>query len=358
MCRTADYPPFEATSGQLVAGKERPLSARVPAPAAASEHGRRRPGPRQGSPEWLEARRSTIGSSDIPVIVGESSFKDARTLAAEKLGLVESAVDPESAQRMAIGHILQPALLGIYEVITDRRARAERGMRRHPQIEWATASLDGTAPIRRIVEAKWSNAARWRSGERVPGDVNAQVQWQMFIVGWDVADVVALDHGVPRVEVVERDDRMIDDLLWFADEFHGYLERGELPPPDGSETARRTLTRMYPADDGTWVEPTADLRLMVDQLRSAKAEKAEAEKLEGSIANALRAILGDASGVTGLVSYRKSADATRTNWPAVAGAYRELLHDIPSEELDALVSIHSETVQGPRVLRLLKGATE
>ncbi len=48
---------------------------------------------RQNSPEWLEARRLTIGSSDIPVIVGESPYKDAHTLAAEKLGLVPVVID-------------------------------------------------------------------------------------------------------------------------------------------------------------------------------------------------------------------------------------------------------------------------
>ena len=44
MCSRLDYPPFEASSGQPVAVEERSDGARVPAPAAASEHGRRRPG--------------------------------------------------------------------------------------------------------------------------------------------------------------------------------------------------------------------------------------------------------------------------------------------------------------------------
>ena len=47
--------------------------------------------------------------------------------------------------------------------------------------------------------------------------------------------------------------------------------------------------------------------------------------VEKTVASALRAILLGAAGVDGVLTYRKSADSTRTNWPAVALAYRDLL---------------------------------
>jgi putative phage-type endonuclease len=328
---------------------------------------------RQGSPEWLAARRATIGSSDIPVIVGESSYKSARTLAAEKLGLVPEDIDAETRELMDIGTLLQPSLLRVYERITGRKTKASRGWLVHPQIEWATASLDGTAPVRRVVEAKWSNAVRWRSGEKVPGDVEAQVQWQMFVSGWDVADVIALSSGIPRVETVERNDSMIDNCLYFAREFHGYLERGELPPPDGSDSTRRTWQRMYPEDNGVWVEPTADLVEMVRQLAQARADKADAEKRDDTIGNALRTILGPAAGIAGMLSARQNKDTTRIQWPGVAKAYRSLLarstelgcehvaeamKEYAVADLDTVESLHTDTSPGSRPLRLLKGAKE
>lgn len=313
---------------------------------------------RQGTPEWLAARRLTIGSSDIPVIVGESPYKSAHTLAAEKLGLVTATVDPETQELFDIGLLMQPALLEIYERKTGRKVRAVKGWRTHRQIPWATASLDGEAPVRRVVEAKWTNAARWRKGERVPGDVQAQVQWQMFVIGWDVADVVALERGVPRVETVERDDSMIDNLLYFAREFYGYLERGELPPVDGSESTRQTLRARYPADDGTWLPQTAELVEMVRGLADARGRKRSAEADEDTYANALLAVLGEATGIDGLLEAKKNRDSVRTNWPAVAQAYRTLLEGVrPADELETLVSIHTDTVQGKRPLRLLSKGT-
>lgn len=328
---------------------------------------------KQGSPEWLAARRATIGSSDIPIIVGESTYKSARTLAAEKLGLIPEEIDDETRLLMDTGTLLQPSLLRIYERTTGRKTKASQGWRHHPLHEWATASLDGTAPVRRIVEAKWSNAVKWRSGERVPGDVEAQVQWQLFVTGWDVADVIALDHGIPRIETVERDDAMIDNCFFFAQEFRRYLERGELPPPDGSESTRRTWSRMYPTDNGVWLEPTPDLALMVEELRQARADKKDAETREGNVGNALRAVLMDATGIAGLLKASQNKETTRTNWPGVAKAYRSLLaratelecpHVIQAMEeyavadLATVETLNSETSQGARPLRLLKGSAE
>jgi putative phage-type endonuclease len=314
----------------------------------------------QGSSAWLEARRDTIGSSDIPVIVGESPYKDRHTLAAEKLGLVSTDVDADTQRRFDLGHLFQPVLLQAYGLVTGRRPRSEHGWRIHREIPWATASLDGTAPVRRIVEAKWSNSARWRDG--LPGDVASQVQWQMFVTGWDVADVIVLARGEPQVIEVERDDAMIDDVLWFARDFHGYLERGELPPPDGSDTARRTIAAMHPADREPLAPSTPEFDVLAEELRLAKATAKATAEMQATLENAIRVVIGDAEGVEGAwgrITWKRNADSTRTNWPAVAKAYRALLEDnaaaighaaLPTQ-LDAVESIHSETVPGPRVLR-------
>jgi len=310
---------------------------------------------RQNTDDWLAARRDTIGSSDMAIIVGEAPYKSAYTLAAEKLGIIAPSVDPATQKLMDIGHLMQPVLLTLYETETGRHPKAVHGWRAHRELTWATASLDGTAPTRRVVEAKWTHARRWRSGEKVPGDVAVQCQWQMFVVGWDVADVVVLDHTQARVETVERDDAMIDDLLYFAREFRGYLERGELPPIDGSESTAQALRARHPADDGSWLPAQPELEQLANDLAEARSAKRIAEDAERNVANALRAVIGDASGVAGLVSLKRNRDSERTNWPAVAGAYRALLEEVkPAEELDALQSIHTSVEEGPRVLRLLK----
>lgn len=325
---------------------------------------------RQGTPEWREARRLTIGSSDIAVIVGESTHKSAYTLAAEKLGLIPEIIDDEQQQLMDIGLLMQPVLLQLYERQTGRKVRAIHGWRTHPEIPWATASLDGEAPVKRVVEAKWTHAKKWRSGERVPGDVAVQVNWQMFVRGWDVADVIVLDFVTPRVETVERDNDLIDDCLYFAREFMGRIERGELPPVDGTESTAQTLKARFPRNNGVWLPATPELEVLSNELAEARATKRIAEDQERTVANALRAVIGDAEGIDGLVSLRKNKDSIKTNWPAIAAAYRTLLDDLSEttpdavraaleghafEDLGTIESIHTDSSEGARVLRLLSG---
>ena len=59
---------------------------------------------KQGSPEWLQWRRTGFGSSDIPTIMGENRFQDWETLIAEKRGLVERQMN----EVMARGTALEP----------------------------------------------------------------------------------------------------------------------------------------------------------------------------------------------------------------------------------------------------------
>jgi putative phage-type endonuclease len=308
---------------------------------------------RQNTPEWLAWRATGIGASDVPAIVGESPYRSPWDVWAEKSGRVIEEPDAETLERFAIGHLMEPALLRIHDLLTGRKARAG-ACYRHPEIPWAITSLDGTAPVRRVVEAKWTNSEHWR-GEGAPGFVRFQVQWQMFVTGWAVADVVALVNGRPRVVEERRDDDLIDALYTQAADLWQRVQDGREPEPDGSEATRKAIARLHPEDNGIVLPSSPEFAEIVEQLRTAKATAKAAEDAEKTLSNALRAMVGDASGVDGLFTYRQNAPSTRVNWPAVAGAFRELLAGHHADELDAIQSIHSETTPGPRVLRLSKG---
>lgn len=314
---------------------------------------------RQGTPEWLEARRGGVGSSDIPVIAGESPYRSAYELWAEKTGRVApSEPDAEQAELFEIGHLMEPVLLELYERRTGRVAKRAPQMRVSRDLPWAYASLDATAPVKRVVEAKWTNSGRW-GDSGVPDDVLLQVQWQLFVTGWDVADVVALKGQRSRIVEVGRDDSIIDYVVRLATDFWQHVEAGTPPPVDGSESTRRTLIALHPSQTAPSLAPTPELVSLVDQLVEAKAQAKAADEYESSVANALRAVIGEADGIAGLVTYRQNAASTRVNWPAVAHAYRTLLEkETPTATLDTIESIHSETSPGARVLRLSKGATQ
>jgi putative phage-type endonuclease len=302
---------------------------------------------RQGTPEWLAARRSLVTATDIPVLLGLSPYKCEADLADEKAG----AEQPPATLRMRAGLVLQDLIGEAYTEQTGKALRRFRGLSIHPTIEWAAASPDfRVVGERRLVEAKRS-ASRSRFADGLPQDVEAQVAWQLGVTGYPAADVAVLlaDDELVCFEV-EADPDLFADLVTVAEDFRRRLEAGG-PFAESDESLRKH----YPRDNGVQLPATPDLVELVEHFRAAKAAKAAAENAEKSIGSAIRTILLDASGIEGLVTYRKSADSTRVNWPAVASAYRTLLADRPADELDVIESIHSETVQGPRVLRLLKG---
>jgi putative phage-type endonuclease len=310
---------------------------------------------RQGTPEWLAARKQGIGASDIPVLTGDSPYQSALELWGIKTGAIEPPEpDADTKDLFEVGHLMEAPLLELYERRTHRHPRRVPRMLVHRDVPWAFASLDAQAPVKRVVEAKWTTATRRWGDEGIPDDVNQQVQWQMFVSGWDVADVVALVGRSPRIVEVARDQPYIDALFTIAARFwYDNVVAGVPPEVDGSESARKALTRLHPQDDGTILPATDDLIELAYDYRSAKAATAAAENEERAIGNAIRAILGDASGIEGLVSYR-TGTRTDVNWQAVAGAYRQLVTGHPDEVLDAVTGLHSTTIH-PRTLRLLKG---
>ena len=325
----------------------------------------------QRTPEWHAFRREHLTATDAAIIAGETG--SVIELWAQKRGLVgPPEFDEATRELMDEGLAIQPYLLDFYARRTGRRVRNINTVRVAKDWPVAACSPDGEVVGEPVgLEAKMSTAAKWRAAaDPVPGDVFAQVQWQMYVAGWARVDVVGFIFGRPKIIEVPRDEAYIDDLRWAARQFHGWVESGERPPLDGSENARRVLSALHPRGDGTLLLAPPDVERLVLDLSAAKAEIKGSEARVGSMENALRALIGDADGFEGpwgKATWKRNADSTRVNWPAVAKAYRELLEGLDAipelppellaaipdgERLDAIQSTHTETSEGARVLRL------
>lgn len=321
---------------------------------------------RQNTPEWLAKRREGVGSSDAPVIAGE--YGSVVELWAEKSGLVERAEpDTSTARLFEWGHRLEPVIADWYSDTTGRTLRRVNRMLVHPDVPWAFASLDrvvvGEKRITELKTERWG----WKGDEAVPGRVQTQVQHQLWVAGYDVADVVVLHGGSePAIHEIPRDDTFIDNLVFLEREFWGWVQSGTRPPMDGSENARRTLARMHPTNDGTLIQPDADIDRVFFDWMAARVVKDQSEAEVDTLANTLRALIGDADGIDGRVTWKKNKASTRTDWPSVAKAYRTWIADTygglsatDNEALDTIQSIHTNTAEGARVLRpVWKGTAE
>lgn len=312
----------------------------------------------QRTPEWYAARREWIGSSDAPVIADESPYKSPFELWAEKTG--QRDPEPES-EVMATGTLMEPVLRALYERRTGRPVELTPNVYQHPEHPWMVASLDGLDGDA-IFEGKWTNAARWREG--LPWDVNLQVQHQMAVTGRALAHVAVLRGPTFDILDVPRDESVIADLLTIEADFHERVAARVPPRIDGSESTRRTLASLHPAERLPLVAADEEWESIASQLREAQARAKDWAAREETLKNAARALLGDAAGVEGdgwRITWTKNADSTHVAWEQVALALRRLITESVDRNLlsrgfldtvEAIESTYTETKPGPRVLRL------
>jgi putative phage-type endonuclease len=303
----------------------------------------------QGSPEWLAARREHVTATDIPILLGLSPWKCEQDLADEKL----NGTTTESTLVMRVGLALEDLILEDYAAQTGRKVRRVHGLWESSRVPWAAASPDATA-AGRLIEVKWSGSrSRFASG--LPEDVEAQCAWQAFVAEVDTVDVAALTVGEDhcRIFTVNADPGLQAHLVAIAADFMRRLDLARRGLPVEFTQSLESVKRKYPTDSGVILEGTPKWRALAKDLARVRAEKAAAEVEEKNLATAIRTMLGDASGVKGdgwELTCRQNAESTRTNWPAVAQGWRKLI-TAPEEEVEAILSIHTETVPGPRVLR-------
>lgn len=251
-------------------------------------------------PAWREARRSFIGASDVPAILGLSPWRTPLDVWAEKVGLTDGGPSTLATQ---LGHELEDLIARLW---SDRHPDADvqhaQQTQRHPDLSWLAASTDREVGTDGLLECKLVGGRQtdnWRDG--VPLYVQAQCQTQLAVTGRQWVDVCSLHAGngwEHRIERIDRDDTAILAMLPRLDEFwHAHVVTGVAPDLDGDPwRIRDTLNAIYPgSDDSQPVRLTAELVGQVADLKRAKALLRDLERDVKAAENTLCAALGDAT---------------------------------------------------------------
>ena len=307
---------------------------------------------RQGTPEWLAARRELITATDIPVLLGISPYRSEQDLADEKRGLLEPQ---EPSLRMRIGTALEPMIAAEYSRETGRRLRRFHGLVHHPTIAWAAASPDcGAVGERLDVELKWSGS-RSRFSDGLPPDIEAQVAWQLGVMRYPAADVAVLLTDELRIFHQVHDEATFAGLVDIAADFRRRLAAGG-PFTQSAES----IKRRYPADDGTELTADAELEQAVAALIATRERKALLVRDEEALENAIKDRMGEAATMRGSfwhITWKRARDSEQVDWRAVADT---LLRKLPEPERKALVGAATTVKPGFRPFRLVveKGDAE
>lgn len=289
--------------------------------------------------QWLSERKTGLGGSDSPVVLGLSPWKSRYELWAEKSGSVPDE-DKADSPHLDLGNNLEAVVLRLLALRTGRVVEAAEPFKlvRHPEHEWLFCTPDGWAwdaerqggPAERgIVQAKTAFAPNKHDWDQEPPDYyRVQLQHEILASGctWGTLCVLFIDQGVLtrllnraitlpaeflgdaglladeisdhcdfRFFDYEADTEFQADLLAAEQAFMGLVDAGVAPSTDGSESCRRAIQRLHPRDNGEsvplpdeWLEHSA-------RLAELKAQKSDTEKEIAELENAVKAIIGDAT---------------------------------------------------------------
>ena len=300
---------------------------------------------RQGTGEWLAARRELVTATDIPVLLGLSPYKCEADLADEKMGKLEAP----ATLRMRAGLALQDLIGEAYTEQTGNRLRRFQGLVRHSKIKWAAASPDfRVVGEKRLMEAKRSGS-RARFADGLPQDIEAQVIWQEGVAGFPMADVaVLLGDDELQVFTVPFDPATFDNLVTVAEDFRRRLSEGG---PFARDEAR--IRKDHPSDDGSTIEADPELTEAALALFDVRARIEGLEQTEKALKTAIEDRMGPASLLQGAgwhATWKRSKDSTVTDWESLASGF---LRQLPPDEREALIGLHTGVRTGARPFRLV-----
>lgn len=281
--------------------------------------------------EWLTARRTGIGGSDVAAVLGLSPWRTPLDVYLDKRG---EGVDQPDNDAMRWGRYLEPAVRQAYADQTGHEVRVLDQMVRHPAHEFMVANLDGfVAPrdaIKRIFEAKTARTADgWGEpgSDQIPQPYLLQVQHYMEVTGFAVADVAVLIGGSDFRIYEVPEDRELQQMLVDAEaDFWRRVQAGEPPEPVtvADAVARWGRTSKYDLvmADGETIAAVARIRALRAQIASLEAQEDQARAV------VMRALgecdtLVDASGKT-IATWKASAAPQRFDAAAFKAAHPEL----------------------------------
>lgn len=177
------------------------------------------------TPEWLEARRSGIGGSDAPIIMGVSPYTKPLQLYREKLWGCDK-IDNSAMQR---GRSMEPYALQSFVEHTGFKVAYETDecFQWNPKILWQFATFDALIEgTDTFVEIKCLGAKnhQFALDGQVPPHYIPQLQHQMCVKGCNMCYYWSYDGQNGVLIEVTRDEEYIQNMLLPEEErFIGYL---------------------------------------------------------------------------------------------------------------------------------------
>lgn len=171
----------------------------------------------QNTPEWLEARKTMIGASDAPVILGVSPWTTPYQLWLQKLSLAEQ----KETEAMKRGKEKEEQARKAFEEKTGLLVFPT--VKISPKHAWMMASFDGMdIEEKNIVEIKCPGKEDHSKAKEgvVPEKYIPQLQHQLFVCSLEKAFYFSYTEVSSVVLEVYRDDKFIEKMIQKEEAFY------------------------------------------------------------------------------------------------------------------------------------------
>lgn len=296
--------------------------------------------------EFLQRRKSGIGSSDVAAVLGVSPWVTPYQLYCDKTSPV---IDVEETEILHFGHIMESVIASEYMrrhgVKLQKRNRMYRS-RKYPEL---IADIDRYEIGGRIVELKnvseWSGKSKFGDGkDDVPDYYLLQCQHQMFVTEIHELSLAAVIGG-HRYRDYEIDyDRELAEFA--AAKCHEYWQKHiekRMPPP---ATSRDILSDYFTSKSGAKITATPEVAEIISRYKEMKAAQKTLDDLAAAIkifAGENEIIVDPAGGVLATWKQGKDRETSTVDVPALCAA-----HGIDESELAKYTTV--TTKRGTRPL--------
>ena len=288
--------------------------------------------------EWLEVRKSGIGSSEVATIVGLNPYETPYQLWRRKVGL---DAPKEETFAMKAGHYLEDAVAQFWADATGQqviKSSAGDWLIRSNERPYLQVSPDRTYWLagqvhnndnKGILECKTTQMSV--DGDDLPKHWFCQLTYQLGVSGMQHGSLAWLTAGREfGYKDIDFDRDFYEFLVEEVERFWvDYIKGGQEPQP---VNVQDVLIKYNRHTAGKCVEVGEDILEAYHQLKGLKEELAELERRKEELESTIKMGFGDAEAISfggeTLAPWKGPKDSERLNSKAVAKADPDLAREV------------------------------
>lgn len=258
--------------------------------------------------DWLNARRTGIGGSDVASVLGLNPWRTPYDLWMDKTGQVPHG---EENAAMHFGTILEQVVADEFVLRTGKKIRRDNQMHRTGKDNFQIANLDRVVVGEdAILECKTANAFRsddWGESQedeiianqvvtehKIPLYYETQIQWYMGVCKKSKAYLAVLIGGQDfRIYCIAFNQTIYASLVekcqafWFEN-----VVANVAPKPINIEDVKK----LYAKDNGEMLEASNEIATAIGEYKTKASQVKSLKKELDSLQNIICTALGEAQG--------------------------------------------------------------